>query len=137
MKLEEQESDTPETPEGETTVLEDLMLQAEIFLQYSMRAKSVERLERIHKLFPREEEKIEKLHDLYMSAGFTPRMIGLLDDYLLNRTRIIVDGGHVSSFFRANGDISGWAGGAYLIVKPIVRTVGGPASVPKATSLSW
>jgi diguanylate cyclase (GGDEF)-like protein len=72
LKLEEAESDTPETPEGETTVLEDLMLQAEIFLQYSMRAKAVERLERIHKLFPREEEKIEKLHDLYMSAGFTP-----------------------------------------------------------------
>lgn len=72
LKLEEQESDTPETPEGETTVLEDLMLQAEIFLQYSMRAKAVERLERIHKLFPREEEKIEKLNDLYMSAGFTP-----------------------------------------------------------------
>jgi hypothetical protein len=47
------------------------------------------------------------------------------------------DRGHVSSFFRANGDILGWAGGAYLIVKPIVRTVSGPASVPKATSLSW
>lgn len=71
LKLEE-ESDTPETPEGETTVLEDLMLQAEIFLQYSMRAKAVDRLERIHKLFPREEEKSEKLHELYMSAGFTP-----------------------------------------------------------------
>ncbi len=71
LKLEE-ESDTPETPEGETTVLEDLMLQAEIFLQYSMRAKAVERLERIHKLFPHEEEKLEKLHELYMSAGFTP-----------------------------------------------------------------
>jgi diguanylate cyclase (GGDEF)-like protein len=72
LKLEEPESDTPETPEGETTVLEDLMLQAEIFLQYSMRAKAVERLERIHKLFPREEEKIAKLNDLYLSAGFTP-----------------------------------------------------------------
>ncbi len=72
LKLEEAESDTPETPEGETTVLEDLMLQAEIFLQYSMRAKAVERLERIHKLFPHEEEKIEKLNELFMSAGFTP-----------------------------------------------------------------
>ncbi|MEO5840008.1 MAG: cytochrome P450 [Acidimicrobiales bacterium] len=27
-----------------------------------------------------------------VNRGFTPRMIGLLDDYLLNRTRIIVDG---------------------------------------------
>ena len=71
LKLEERESDTPETPEGETTVLEDLMLQAEIFLQYAMRAKAAERLERIHKLFPREEEKNEKLRELYLSAGFT------------------------------------------------------------------
>ncbi len=72
LRLEE-ESDTPETPEGETTVLEDLMLQAEIFLQYSMRAKAAERLERIHRLFPHEEEKIEKLRDLYTSAGYTPQ----------------------------------------------------------------
>jgi diguanylate cyclase (GGDEF)-like protein len=72
LKLEERESDTPETPEGETTVLEDLMLQAEILLQYAMRAKAVERLERIHKLFPREEEKNEKLRELYMNAGFSP-----------------------------------------------------------------
>ena len=70
-KMEEPESDTPETPEGETTVLEDLMLQAEIFLQYSMRGKAMERLERIHKLFPREEEKSDKLRELYLSAGFT------------------------------------------------------------------
>ncbi|MBZ5568983.1 MAG: diguanylate cyclase [Acidobacteriia bacterium] len=76
LKLEEKESDTPETPEGETTVLEDLMLQAEIFLQYAMRAKAVERLERIHKLFPREEEKNEKLRELYMTAGFTPQYKG-------------------------------------------------------------
>ncbi len=59
--------------EGETTVLEDLMLQAEIFLQYSMRSKAVERLQRIHKLFPREEEKIEKLRTLYFNAGIVPK----------------------------------------------------------------
>jgi diguanylate cyclase (GGDEF)-like protein len=70
LKLEE-DSETPETPEGETTVLEDLMLQAEIFLQYSMRSKAMERLERIRKLFPREEEKSEKLRALYLSAGLT------------------------------------------------------------------
>ena len=58
---------------GEPTVLEDLMLQAEIFLQYSMRSKAVERLERINKLFPREEEKREKLAQLYVSAGFVPK----------------------------------------------------------------
>ncbi len=49
------------------------MLQAEIFLQYSMRSKALERLERIAKLFPREEEKNEKLHLLYANAGFIPK----------------------------------------------------------------
>ncbi len=59
--------------DSESTVLEDLMLQAEIFLQYSMRSKAVERLERISKLFPHEEEKNEKLHLLYANAGFFPK----------------------------------------------------------------
>ncbi|HSA93260.1 MAG TPA: GAF domain-containing protein [Terriglobales bacterium] len=59
--------------ESETTVLDDLMLQAEIFLQYSMRSKAVERLERIQKLFPREEDKNEKLRSLYMNAGLLPK----------------------------------------------------------------
>ena len=61
--------------EGDTepTILEDLILQAEIFLQYSMRSKAVERLERIQRLFPREEERNEKLRQLYVSAGVTPQ----------------------------------------------------------------
>lgn len=59
--------------DGEPTVLEDLMLQAEIFLQYSMRSKAVERLERISKVFPREEDRNEKLRSLYMAAGYTPK----------------------------------------------------------------
>lgn len=75
LKLDE-ESETPETPEGETTVLEDLMLQAEIFLQYSMRSKAAERLQRILKLFPREEQKSEKLRHLYLSAGMQPQYAG-------------------------------------------------------------
>src|SRR3954447_227424 len=58
---------------GEPTILEDFMLQAEIFLQYSMRSKAIERLERVSKLFPREEEKNEKLRGLYMSSGFMPK----------------------------------------------------------------
>jgi len=58
--------------ESETTVLEDLILQTEIFLQYSMRPKAIERLERIQKLFPHEEEKSDKLMQLYMNAGFMP-----------------------------------------------------------------
>ncbi|HVH85390.1 MAG TPA: tetratricopeptide repeat protein, partial [Terriglobales bacterium] len=61
--------------EGESTVLDDLMLQAEIFLQYSMRSKAVERLGRIQKLFPHEEERNDKLRSLYVSAGVTPRYV--------------------------------------------------------------
>jgi diguanylate cyclase (GGDEF)-like protein len=59
--------------ESEPTVLEDFMLQAEIFLQYSMRSKAIERLQRIQKLFPREEERNEKLRALYMNAGMMPK----------------------------------------------------------------
>src|SRR5690348_13913673 len=74
---EEQESEpSPEDIEGESTVLEDLMLQAEIFLQYSMRSKALERLERIQKLFPHEEEQNDKLRQLYISAGVSPQYKG-------------------------------------------------------------
>ncbi|HUK88198.1 MAG TPA: GAF domain-containing protein, partial [Terriglobales bacterium] len=69
----EEQSTTPGAEaEGETTVLEDLMLQAEIFIQYSMRSRAVERLQRIQKLFPREEERNEKLRTLYLNAGMAP-----------------------------------------------------------------
>jgi diguanylate cyclase (GGDEF)-like protein len=37
-----------------------------------MRSKALERIERVSKLFPREEQKNEKLRHLYISAGFTP-----------------------------------------------------------------
>ena len=53
----------------EASVLEDLILQSEIFLQYGLKAKAVERLERVQKLFPGEEEKNEKLRGLYATAG--------------------------------------------------------------------
>jgi len=59
--------------EQEPTVLEDFMLQAEIFLQYGMRSKAMERLERINKLFPREEDRTERLRNLYMNAGYVPK----------------------------------------------------------------
>jgi diguanylate cyclase (GGDEF)-like protein len=73
----EQQQKQDDAPEGfggaESSILEDLMLQAEIFLQYSMRAKALERLERIHKLFPREEENTPRLRDLYLNAGYELR----------------------------------------------------------------
>jgi GGDEF domain-containing protein/tetratricopeptide (TPR) repeat protein len=58
---------------AEPTVMEDFILQAEIFLQYGMRSKATERLERITKLFPREEERNDKLRLLFLNAGFTPK----------------------------------------------------------------
>jgi diguanylate cyclase (GGDEF)-like protein len=56
--------------------LQDLMLQAEILVQYGMRNKAVERLQRIQELFPREEERNEDLQRLYLAAGLTPSYSG-------------------------------------------------------------
>jgi len=56
--------------------LQDLMLQAEILVQYGMRSKAVERLQRIQELFPREEERNPDLRQLYMSAGLNPQYAG-------------------------------------------------------------
>jgi len=53
--------------------LQDLMLQAEILVQYGMRAKAVERLQRIQELFPHEEERNHDLQQLYLTAGLVPR----------------------------------------------------------------
>jgi diguanylate cyclase (GGDEF)-like protein len=58
------------------STLQDLMLQAEILVQYGMRNKAVERLQRIQELFPHEEERNEDLQRLYLSAGVTPTYAG-------------------------------------------------------------
>ncbi len=71
----EQPAQVQEPTLGAAT-LQDLMLQAEILVQYGMRTKAVERLQRIQELFPREEERNEDLQRLYMSAGVTPRYAG-------------------------------------------------------------
>src|SRR5580698_367012 len=52
------------------------MLQAEILVQYGMRSKAVERLQRIQELFPREEERYQDLRQLYMTAGLIPHYAG-------------------------------------------------------------
>ncbi len=49
--------------------LQDLMLQAEILVQYGMRSKAIERLQRIQELFPGEEERNPELQKLYIAAG--------------------------------------------------------------------
>lgn len=59
-----------------TAALQDLMLQAEILVQYGMRTKAVERLQRIQELFPHEEERNEELQRLYLAAGMTPKYAG-------------------------------------------------------------
>src|SRR6266567_3222749 len=72
-------TEEPVREEGPTLgagTLQDLMLQAEILVQYGMRNKAVERLQRIQELFPREEERNEDLQRLYLSAGVTPRYAG-------------------------------------------------------------
>lgn len=53
--------------------LEDLMVQVEIFLQYSLQSKAVERLTRIAELFPGEEERNERLRALYERANWWPK----------------------------------------------------------------
>ena len=53
--------------------LEDLIVQVEIFLQYSLQAKAVERLERIGELFVGEEDKNERLRALYERANWWPK----------------------------------------------------------------
>jgi diguanylate cyclase (GGDEF)-like protein len=58
------------------STLQDLMLQAEILVQYGMRNKAMERLQRIQELFPREEERNEDLQRLYLAAGVTPKYVG-------------------------------------------------------------
>jgi diguanylate cyclase (GGDEF)-like protein len=56
--------------------LQDLMLQAEILVQYGMRNKALERLQRIQQLFPHEEERNAELQQLYLTAGMTPHYSG-------------------------------------------------------------
>jgi len=57
--------------------LQDLMLQAEILVQYGMRNKALERLQRIQQLFPHEEERNSELRQLYIAAGLAPQGSGI------------------------------------------------------------
>jgi diguanylate cyclase (GGDEF)-like protein len=68
VKREETTVKAPEPTLG-PAALQDLMLQAEILVQYGMRTKAIERLQRIQELFPREEERNPDLQKLYMAAG--------------------------------------------------------------------
>jgi len=53
--------------------LEDLIVQTEIFLQYSLQGKALERLQRIAAMFPGEEEHSSRLANLYQLANWWPQ----------------------------------------------------------------
>jgi diguanylate cyclase (GGDEF)-like protein len=55
-----------------TQALEDLIVQTEIFLQYSLQNKALERLQKIAAMFPGEEERNARLSNLYQMAKWWP-----------------------------------------------------------------
>jgi diguanylate cyclase (GGDEF)-like protein len=61
----------PGAPEGQQA-LEDLIVQAEIFLQYSLQSKAVEKLQEIAERFPGEEERNPRVRSLYQMGGWWP-----------------------------------------------------------------
>jgi diguanylate cyclase (GGDEF)-like protein len=68
------ESSAPATEEGRRMqTLEDLIVQTEIFLQYSLQNKALDRLHKIAELFPGEEDKNPRLRSLYQTANFWPQ----------------------------------------------------------------
>ena len=73
VKKKEEQAVKIEEPTLGAAALQDLMLQAEILVQYGMRSKAIERLQRIQELFPREEERNQDLQRLYISAGIEPQ----------------------------------------------------------------
>src|SRR6266567_3303906 len=61
------------TEEGrQLQALEDLIVQTEIFLQYSLQSKALERLQKIASLFPGEEARNARLSSLYQTANWWP-----------------------------------------------------------------
>jgi diguanylate cyclase (GGDEF)-like protein len=54
------------------TALDDLLVQAEIFLQYALMPKAVERLQRIAELFPNDAEDNERFRNLCEMANWWP-----------------------------------------------------------------
>jgi tetratricopeptide (TPR) repeat protein/GGDEF domain-containing protein len=52
--------------------LDDMLVQAEIFMQYSLQNKAIEWLQKIAAAFPGEEERNERLRNLYNQANWWP-----------------------------------------------------------------
>ena len=53
-------------------LLDDMIVQAELFLQYSLQAKATEWLKKIAEMHPGEEEQNERLRNLYAQANWWP-----------------------------------------------------------------
>jgi len=72
----QQQNAPPPAPTSEEgrhkQALEDLIVQTEIFLQYSLQSKALERLQRIAAMFPGEEENSARLANLYQLANWWP-----------------------------------------------------------------
>jgi GAF domain-containing protein len=62
-----EEASTPATPAPK--ILEDLILQAEIFLQYGMRDKALEKIEQLKTSFAAEVESDARVRQLFINAG--------------------------------------------------------------------
>ena len=72
------QSGTPATPASSEEArhrqaLEDLIVQTEIFLQYALQNKALERLQKIAIMFPGEEERNARLSNLYQMANWWPQ----------------------------------------------------------------
>jgi diguanylate cyclase (GGDEF)-like protein len=66
--------ETQVTEEGKRQqAMEDLIVQTEIFLQYSLQSKAIERLQKIASMFPGEEERNPRLQGLYQMANWWPK----------------------------------------------------------------
>ncbi len=59
-------------PARQQQSLDDLLVQAEIFIQYSLQPKAIACLQKIAELYPNEEERNERLRNLYNQAGWWP-----------------------------------------------------------------
>ncbi len=65
---------SPVTEEAQRMqALEDLIVQTEIFLQYSLQSKAIDRLQKIAEMFPGEEEQNSRLRNLYQTANWFPK----------------------------------------------------------------
>ncbi|MFB3154469.1 MAG: GAF domain-containing protein, partial [Candidatus Acidiferrales bacterium] len=67
-----QMAEAADDPQKKEAVLEDLIVQVEIFLQYSLKTKAIEKLGKLHELFPGEEARNARLYKLYEETQFFP-----------------------------------------------------------------